>query len=68
MGCLAILTKVNDKARTRLKLSTWTSEDPDEIINDVVNGNRRKITDFDCGACKDDLEEYDAAEVKVEQN
>ncbi len=66
MSCKAILTKVNDKPRTRAKLPAWTSEDPDEIIRDVEAGTERVITTLDCEGCKTDLEQFNAAVVRVE--
>jgi (p)ppGpp synthase/HD superfamily hydrolase len=65
MGRKAVLTKVNDKEQTRVKLPSWTSEDPDEIIAAVEKGKERTITTQDCDECKADLEKNNGAVVQV---
>ena len=66
MGCEAVLTKVIDQIKIKAKLPAWTDDDPEEIIADVKKGKSRLITTIDCYACKEDLEEDNAAEVVVE--
>lgn len=61
----AVLVKVNSATQTRVKLPSWTDDDPDEIIRDVRNGGERVITDLDCRNCKRDLEQNDGAEVEL---
>lgn len=68
MDCKAILTKVNDRSRIRAKLPAWTSDDPDKIIDDVRSGKERVITTLNCDGCKEDLEKYGAAVVRIDKN
>lgn len=49
-----------------MKLPSWTSEDPDAIIDDVQKGTERVITTLDCEDCKADLEKNNGAVVRVE--
>jgi hypothetical protein len=67
MSCRAILTKVNDVAKTRERLRAWTSKDPNVIIEKVKKGEPQVITTLGCEKCKADLEQDDAAEVIVEK-
>jgi hypothetical protein len=67
MSKMAVLTKVNNVSKVKLKLPNWTSEDPNKIVSDVLGGKKRNITDMNVEGCKKDLEADGAAVVEIEQ-